>query len=98
MVFNKDDDADQIRQTNRTAAAVTHAAADAIQTLEGRTATEDAIDQVVAETVVDIEAAPDAEAVRRAEEAEAQAVAEKAKAAELAAEYQAKLDKLRSIV
>lgn len=61
-----DTDEAQIEQTTRSSDAIATAAEDAIETLEGRTATEDAIDQVVAETVTNIEAAPDAEAVRRA--------------------------------
>ena len=61
-----DTDGAQIEQSNSSSNAIADAAADAIKTFDERTATEDAIDKVVSETVSEIEAAPDADAVRSA--------------------------------
>ena len=60
----EDDYREQIDQTNRSSDAAVEAAQNAIQTLEGRTATEDAVDQVVTETVNQIDGAADADEVR----------------------------------
>lgn len=62
----QDDYRAQVDQTDRSTAAVADAAENAIETLEGRTATEDAIDQVVAGTIAEIDGAQDAAAVRAA--------------------------------
>lgn len=56
----------QAEQTTRSSEAIADAADDAIQMLEDRTATEDAIDQIVSQTVENIDGAQDADAVRAA--------------------------------
>lgn len=56
----------QAGQTTRSSDALATAAEGAIETLEGRTATEDAIDQVVTETVGQIERAATPDEVRAA--------------------------------
>lgn len=63
---NEDDYQAQIDQTNRSSDATAQAAQGAIEVLEGRTATEDAIDEAVTEAVNEISGATDAEAVRAA--------------------------------
>jgi len=60
----EDDYKAQIEQTTRSSEATADAAKAAINTLEGRTATEDAIDQIVEETVNKIDQAADADQVR----------------------------------
>ena len=62
----EDDYRAQIDQTNRSGDAAADAAQAAIEILEGRTATEDAIDQIVTQTVNEIDQAADADAVRAA--------------------------------
>lgn len=61
-----DNEAEQARQTTRSSEAVADAAKAAIETLEGRTATEDAIDQAVEETVSQVEDARDIPAIHAA--------------------------------
>lgn len=62
----EDDYRAQIDQTNRSSDAASDAAEAAIEILEGRTATEDAIDQVVTQTVGQIDSAASADQVRQA--------------------------------
>lgn len=61
-----DTDGAQIEQTTRSSDAIADAAQGAIEILDGRVATEDAIDQVVAQTVKDIDIAANPDAVRQA--------------------------------
>lgn len=56
----------QADQTNRSSEAIADAASDAVTMLEHRTATEDAIDQVVSQTVDEINGAQSPDAVRAA--------------------------------
>ncbi len=62
----EDDYRAQIDQTDRSSDAIADAAEGAIEMLEGRIATENAIDQVVSQTVEQIEGAQSPEAVRAA--------------------------------
>lgn len=62
----EDDYRAQIDQTTRSGDAAADAAETAVEILDGRTATEDAIDQVVEEAVKEIDAAANPDAVRTA--------------------------------
>ena len=62
----EDDYRAQIEQTDRENTALADAAEGAIQTLENRTATEDAIDQATQAALTDIDAAVSPEQVRNA--------------------------------
>ena len=56
----------QIEQTNLSSDAASDAAESAIKILDGRVATEDAIDQIVSQTITQIDTAADSDAVRAA--------------------------------
>lgn len=62
----EDDYRAQVEQTNLSSDAASDAAESAIEILDGRVATEDAIDQVVSQTVKQIDTAADPDSVRQA--------------------------------
>lgn len=63
---DNDDAEQQARQTERSSEAVASAAADAIETIGDRAATEKTIDAAVTHTTQEIQNAPDSDAVRDA--------------------------------
>ncbi len=66
LLWPRDSGKDQIEHANQSSAAIADAAEDAIQTLEDRTATEDAVDQATQEALTEIEQAADPVEVRNA--------------------------------